>query len=236
MKKIGLLSLALVLALGALGVGYAHWTDTINIEGTVCTGSVDINVVYLSGSDVYKDLSNDNLVYYFWVRDVDGNVVWDWWSDEADPIDLFLVASSGSYLIDDDVVGINFTNAFPCSYLVADFIVHYDGSVPAIVTADFDEVPDDPALLWLWDHGYIYFVGYTIDFDEQTGEYIQLEPITDAIQMHYCDYAKVWMYVNLPQDDDLVGTDFTQADFMDVCWNFTAHITATQWNECDGIA
>jgi len=40
MKKFGILCLALVIALGALGVGYAAWTDTIFIDGTVNTGSV----------------------------------------------------------------------------------------------------------------------------------------------------------------------------------------------------
>jgi len=40
MKRIGLLCLALVLALGTLGVGYAHWMDTIYIEGQVTTGSL----------------------------------------------------------------------------------------------------------------------------------------------------------------------------------------------------
>jgi hypothetical protein len=44
MRKIGLLALALVLALGALGVGYAHWTDTVFIEGQVCTGEVDVGL------------------------------------------------------------------------------------------------------------------------------------------------------------------------------------------------
>jgi hypothetical protein len=228
MKKIGLLCLALVLALGALGVGYAHWTDTINIEGTVCTGSVDINAEYFSGSEIYKDLDNDALVYYFYVLDADGYTVWDYWS--AIPIDPYLVSYGYAYPIDDDVVGIYFSNAFPCSYLVADFIVHYTGSVPAIVTADFDTVPDDPAVLWLWDNGYISFYAAHVYFEDD--EFIVGQEITGPIQMHYCDYAKIWMYVNLPQDDQLVGTGFTQADFMDVCWNFTAHITATQWNEC----
>lgn len=228
MKKIGLLSLALVLALGALGVGYAHWTDTIYIEGTVCTGSVDINAVYFSGSDVYKDLSNDALVTYFWVKDVDGIVVWDSWSAVA--VEPLLVAQGGAYPLGDDLVGINFTNAFPCSSLVADFIVHYGGSVPAIVTADFDTVPADPAVLWLWENGYISFRAAHVDFVD--GNFTVGDPILGPIQMHYCEYAKIWMYVNLPQDDDLVGTAFTQADFMNVCWSFTAHITATQWNEC----
>ena len=45
MKKIGLICLALVLALGALGVGYAAWTDTIYIDGTVNTGEVLVEVI-----------------------------------------------------------------------------------------------------------------------------------------------------------------------------------------------
>jgi hypothetical protein len=38
MKRIGLICLALVFALGALGVGYAHWSDEVYIEGTVEMG------------------------------------------------------------------------------------------------------------------------------------------------------------------------------------------------------
>jgi len=44
MKKFGILCLALVIALGALGVGYAAWTDTIFISGTVNTGSLCFSV------------------------------------------------------------------------------------------------------------------------------------------------------------------------------------------------
>ena len=36
--RAGILCLALVLGLGAMGVGYAHWTDTLTIGGTVSTG------------------------------------------------------------------------------------------------------------------------------------------------------------------------------------------------------
>ncbi len=36
--RAGILCLALVLGLGAMGVGYAHWTDTLTIDGTVTTG------------------------------------------------------------------------------------------------------------------------------------------------------------------------------------------------------
>ncbi len=40
MKKFGLLCLAVVLALGLLGVGYARWAEELYLGGTVETGSV----------------------------------------------------------------------------------------------------------------------------------------------------------------------------------------------------
>jgi predicted ribosomally synthesized peptide with SipW-like signal peptide len=40
MKKIGLLMLALVIALGALGIGYAKWSDTVVVNGSINTGTV----------------------------------------------------------------------------------------------------------------------------------------------------------------------------------------------------
>jgi hypothetical protein len=43
MKKIALLALALVLALGSLGVAYAMWYEDLFIEGTVYTGELDAN-------------------------------------------------------------------------------------------------------------------------------------------------------------------------------------------------
>jgi hypothetical protein len=231
MRKIGLLSLTLVVVLGALGIGYAHWTDTITINGRVCTGSVDINAVYFSGSDVYKDLLTDDIVTYFWVKDANNETVWSYWSMDVDDDPLFLVAQAGSEPTGDDQVFMYFQNAFPCAYLVADLIVHYDGTVPAMVSADFVEVPQDPALLYLWENGYIQVFAQRVNFED--GQFIGFgDVITGPIQMHYCDYAKLWMFVDLPQDEDLVGTDFTQADFMDVCWSFTAEITAIQWNEC----
>jgi hypothetical protein len=42
MKKIGLLCLALVLALGSLGVGYAMWYQTVYIHGDVTTGNLQM--------------------------------------------------------------------------------------------------------------------------------------------------------------------------------------------------
>lgn len=41
MKKIGLISLALILALGTLGVGYALWSENLYIEGIAQTAELD---------------------------------------------------------------------------------------------------------------------------------------------------------------------------------------------------
>ena len=51
MKKIGLLMLALVFALGALGVGYAHWSDQLYIEGEIETGEVLVGFVWNETDD-----------------------------------------------------------------------------------------------------------------------------------------------------------------------------------------
>jgi predicted ribosomally synthesized peptide with SipW-like signal peptide len=44
MKKIGIVSLALVLALGLGGVAYASWTDSVTITEEVNTGTFEIGV------------------------------------------------------------------------------------------------------------------------------------------------------------------------------------------------
>jgi predicted ribosomally synthesized peptide with SipW-like signal peptide len=42
MKKMGFIILAVVLALGALGAGYAAWSQTLTINGSVSTGTYDV--------------------------------------------------------------------------------------------------------------------------------------------------------------------------------------------------
>ena len=39
--KLGAMFLISVLALAGIGMGYAAWTDTITIDGTINTGNVD---------------------------------------------------------------------------------------------------------------------------------------------------------------------------------------------------
>lgn len=57
-QKIGLLLLALVLALGGLGIGYAHWTDSLDVTGTVHWGSTDPG--FVPGSCEFSQDPSDN--------------------------------------------------------------------------------------------------------------------------------------------------------------------------------
>lgn len=56
MKKIGLICLALVVALGTLGAAFALWSDTLFLEGTVNTG--DIGLEWTQG-DPYDNEEKD---------------------------------------------------------------------------------------------------------------------------------------------------------------------------------
>ena len=70
MKRIGLIALALVLALGGLGVGFAQWTETLSIDGDAETG--DLAAMFRQG------VSNDDgqvtpwfCINGYWLADVD---------------------------------------------------------------------------------------------------------------------------------------------------------------------
>jgi hypothetical protein len=226
MKKIGLISLALVLALGTLGVGYAHWTDTVFIEGTVCTGSVDLKIVELSSTLIYKYPDADpEIVVVHQRQNLRGGDGLTWSIINVPPIPpppAFLVSSAITTSPADDTINVVFSNAFPCAALTADFIVHCEGSIPVIATAQItatqdmnpDNGVDDCALLAPYATVHFY------EWDEATG--IGDEIVDCPVQLHYCDYVYCVMGLELPQDSSL----------MNLCCAFNATIEATQWNEC----
>jgi hypothetical protein len=58
MKKVVLLGMVLVLCLAAVGIGYAHWTKTLYVDGVVTTGTFDaeMSVGTPSDNEVVKDV------------------------------------------------------------------------------------------------------------------------------------------------------------------------------------
>jgi hypothetical protein len=98
-------------------------------------------------------------------------------------------------------------------------------------------------LEWLWDNGYACGFAQTVSFtdDPEPGYWpIEFGPvINEPIQMEQCQYAKLWIFLMLPQAEDLdendlhpdTGEPLTQEDFMNKDWSFMGHIFAIQWNE-----
>jgi len=124
MKKIGLLLLTLVLALGALGVGYAMWDKTLGITGTVNTGEVNMRIVSISQDDEGIDLGT--LIDGVTPKDKDVG----WTVVQIDP--------------NDNQKGIvTVHNAYPCYENYVHFSAHNNGTVPVKLQ---DIIVDNPSL------------------------------------------------------------------------------------------
>ncbi|MBA7607286.1 hypothetical protein ES703_14445 [subsurface metagenome] len=236
MKKIGLLVMALVLAMGMLGVGYAAWTDTVTIDGTVNTGNVDLQVVGYSSTWVYKvpGETNDIVVIY---HDSSSEPTVPTGAVEVRPNQThpyavaYAIAEPGT---NDDEVTITYVGLFPSIVFRADILLHYAGSIPVnISVADFILDPlsgSAPELLalyaagkqtdgtgawieWRWSDN-LHKKDGALLFDPATGN-----PL--GIQLEYCDYILIVGIIHLPQDDALMSKDA----------NFSATFTVKQWNE-----
>jgi hypothetical protein len=153
MKKICLLILAIVVALGGLGAGYAMWRDEIQINGTVTTGSVDINVFPNSYAGTYAfmvtaDGQSFDGVTYNKGDQIVARVPADATKAQVDAAiannNFDLVAySNASSMVNgstnvDDGVRFTFSNLFPLGeHYSAGFTAVYPGSIPAKATWQF---------------------------------------------------------------------------------------------------
>jgi len=209
------LLLALVVALGALGVGYAMWSDTITIDGTVNTGTVDITVDNYSATYVYK------------IVDTHGTVI------SATPLPTsknnLLVASAVATSAGDDAVTLTYDNLFPIfdangepAAFCADFAGTYVGTIPVHIYAEIST--KDAWLEDLWEAGY---VGIKYQVWDAAGSPITFPDC--VIQLHEGDKYEVALCITIPQDDN-DGTT-TQEWLSGQSGSFTAKIVAYQWNE-----
>ncbi len=113
MKKIGIICLALVLALGTLGVGYSLWWDTLYIEGTIETGEVEVCIVSIVADDVGVDPGYEKDVA--WVE---------------------------TEIIDCNHATITIHNAYPCYHTYIHFTAEFRGTVPVILEQINLDSPD----------------------------------------------------------------------------------------------
>jgi hypothetical protein len=120
MRKIGLFIIAIVLALGALGVGYAEWSQAMTITGTVETG-------WLGASFENPNPGSTPL------------------SDGIATIEASVGSSSagledgGGNLIN-DVLTISVKNAYPGYTGKVYFDIYNTGSIPITVSVNEDDI------------------------------------------------------------------------------------------------
>jgi hypothetical protein len=218
MKKIGLICLALVLAMGALGAAYSAWFDEVTIWGDVYTGSLDLEVTRVNGDDVYKRISTGELVYDHWIYDYEAAEYLDPKLPE-DP-DLLLVANSDAMLVDDDWVRFYWNNLFPIDTLgwggfVASAYIHALGSVPMHLIVDGPYISGIPES-WV-SYGWILYE-YEGGPVLASGDSIRG---LDGLQLHFCNRLSVWVIITVPQEQEAMGQE-GMVDFS---------LTGIQWNE-----
>jgi len=232
MKKIGLLALALVLALGALGVGYAAWTDTITIKGTVNTGNVDIVVENYSGMWMWKlpGYTPDYILTtdpnYQPPKQIPPNPA-PWCVAYSCAAQTSAGATPAPV---DDSVTVTFDNLFPLMDggrvipWEADFECHYVGSIPVKVMLDPIVIKADAGS---------DLSGLTTNisgFIMRNGESVWT-PITNEVlegtQLHYCDRVRFVIEILVPQH----ATEAENEPNMGQSGTITGQIKVIQWNE-----
>ncbi len=74
--KLGIFCLGLTLALAVCGVGYAHWSDTLSIEGTITTGTWDAGgtIGFWGSWDKHNTYTQDQIED--WLGNIDGDSHW----------------------------------------------------------------------------------------------------------------------------------------------------------------
>ncbi len=127
--KLGAIFLMSVLALAGTGAGYALWSDTLSIDGTVNTGS--IGAVFEEG----------------WAEDTDD-------FEYTDPLEKDYSWIECIVSLDGQTLTVTVYNAYPCIDYYNYFYVHNTGTIP-IHVGNFeiltDTLPADATLEVCWD-------------------------------------------------------------------------------------
>lgn len=226
--KLGAMFLISVLALAGIGAGYAAWTDTITIIGTVNTGTVDIVIEGLSGTEVYKDLDDDSCDIYYYLTDENGVLIHGYW-DGPEPIDPYLVAWGNATKTGDDEITFELVNLFPSIDFMVDAKLHYVGSIPVKINSVDIQITSLTGFAWmnpLINSGDISAAIYRWDPETHTIG----ESVCVGDQLEYCDYLVVVLCVHIPQDDQLPDA-FPFDTAMYKSGGVTVTIEFIQWNE-----
>ena len=225
MKKIVLICLALVLALGSLGVAYAMWSDTLVFSGPVTTGSVNLSF-----------------------DDREPPVPTEYHINPDDPGGMLLLgefegknvgettASYTDYEVRGDKDGyeklvITVSNAYPGYIVGTTFILHNIGTVPInvteyVVTGEKQELDGTPICPLVFIH--TLYEGYL--FEDYDGDGVQDEGEMEVINLTITN-ALPFQLEACNSDKREIDLHFKQPLQQAKKYVFTVAINAEQWAE-----
>ncbi len=232
MKKIGLLCLALVLALGTLGVAYAMWYDTLTIDGTISTGSLEIIFASQYDNDPATGANDPCEAGYWDISDQTPE-----WIGERYGKDYASIASTfedyvGGTELDGDYATVTLNNAYPCYWGSVIWDIKNVGLIPVkFWSANLTELSKGDTE-WPVNVALVIGTRYYVDVDTQTVDET-LDPGDDFSFILSCfNCCQIDPYES---PEDLGYIDITvhleQDAEQKTIYDFTIKFVFAQWNE-----
>jgi hypothetical protein len=197
MKKIGLLCLALVLALGTLGIGYATWSANVTIEQTIETGSLTVGVRDVgTNDDEVGDTGADP-------GQPEGKNVASCNSTNVVGTEICLKGQTQYYTKVEEVI----TNAYPCYSCNITYEFANCGTIPTKLK-DWVTTVDASSNMCEWVELTAYSIidtdGSVINDDGSASE-AELKAALQALQIHGCENITLTITKHIMQDHDTLG-------------------------------
>lgn len=139
MKKVALICLALILALGSLGVSYALWSDNLYINGTIETGTLCWEWTSTNNLDPGPP---NHILDYHCNPGFEGDIYWQGTKD---------VGYTTTTIKDAKTIEMTLTNVYPCYFNSISVYGRNCGTIPLhFEWVSFDSDYEDPIIIdWI---------------------------------------------------------------------------------------
>lgn len=227
----------IVLSLAGIGITYAGFVDIIDIYGTVSTASVDIKVEEYSCTFLWKIwdwennvenpyapelkiYSNKEIAIYkgACLDEIKITEITDWLQSNGkilsqNPVVAFAKASYGN----EHQINLEYCNIFPKIDFIADFIIHYIGTIPGKINW--------PEINWESGSGlsnYLEIKAYSYSkINDECKKENEIFKQEFPLQLHFNDYIGWEVLINISQDNSLQSKNA----------KFSFDFNVVQWNE-----
>ncbi len=227
MKKIGLISLALVMALGGLGIGYARWSDTLYIDGTVSTASVCIEWIAPATSLDPPDLTPP-YENYDWTADpgtIANRHVYGTQAGENDSKDVGSTTVTIVPAAHPDTIEVVLENVYPSYYNNITVHMQNCGTLPIRLRQQTLTYPDP------WIPGQFITVPLTFSQVVNIWGPDQYDTISPVIEIKWVTRATGVQLHPGEEMEESWHIHILQAAMQDTTYTFTITQEAVQWNE-----